>query len=222
MNGIIRYLLDNWPAALWIMLGGIIAWAIFQIKNEVKKANDKSEEVEKKVNSLPCELHQSHHSELREEYRVNITEVKTSIAYIKDSVDILVKNLHSKGALINPYTERQSPMTITKEGYELVDRLCMNDMVNSNWDRASLYLNENLKSVNPYDIQQFLMEHVTVYPLEFIGECDIDKIKRVAYNEGYPLISYLTVIAILIRDKYFSEHHIDIDDIDKNDPDRIV
>lgn len=33
-----------------------------------------------------------------------------------------------------------------------------------------------------------------------------------------PLISYLTVIAILIRDKYFDEHNINIDDIDRYAP----
>jgi hypothetical protein len=166
------------------MIGGIIAWVIFNIKSEVKKANKSAEDSRRKIGELPCDLHRYSHSDLREEYKVNIAEVKTSILYIKDSVDILVKNLQNANVVVNPYTKRRSPMTITDDGYKLVDRLGMNDMIYSNWDRINYCLDENLKSVNPYDIQQFLMEQVTVYPLKFIQECDIDKIKLVAYNEG--------------------------------------
>jgi hypothetical protein len=141
---------------------------------------------------------------------------------IKDNafkLDALTQSLRNDNKLIvNPFTKKQSPISITQEGYELAEKLNMEGMVHSNWDRISYYTEENLASNNPYDIQQFFMDKVCVFPDKFITHEELDKIKRVAYNDGYPLFSYLTVIAILIRDKYFSEHNIDVREIDVHTP----
>ena len=45
-----------------------------------------------------------------------------------------------------------------------------------------------------------------------------DKIKNDAFLRGIPLIEYLRMLGILARDRYFSEHGMNIRDIDVNDP----
>lgn len=47
---------------------------------------------------------------------------------------------------------------------------------------------------------------------------EIDKIKLDAYNTGVNIVPYMKVIAILARDRYFSEHNILVEDVDKHDP----
>jgi hypothetical protein len=43
-------------------------------------------------------------------------------------------------------------------------------------------------------------------------------LKKVAYQEGYTLVIYMTVVSILIRDRYFAEHGIDVGDVDRYAP----
>ena len=92
-------------------------------------------------------------------------------------------------------------------------------MVEDNWDRISEYLCENIQSMNPYDIQQFCIQHTSVFPEKFISNQELNLIKIDAYNTGYSLSNYMSVIAVLVRDRYFIEHNIDVKDVDAHDPD---
>lgn len=69
-----------------------------------------------------------------------------------------------------------------------------------------------------YDIQEFLIQQAVVYPEKFLQPEEIDKIKLDAYNTGVNIVPYMKVIAILARDRYFSEHNILVEDVDKHDP----
>jgi len=169
-----------------------------------------------KLKSRPCDEHgkrlddfQGKASQINE----SLVEVRTSIGYIKDRVDNILDNKAS-GII---YSKRNSPLKITPKGDKLVERLGMNNMIDSNWDRITNYLKGKLESNNPYDIEKFITEHIVVYPLEFIKEEELDKIKRVAYYEGLPLMEYLTVLVIIIRERYFKENNIDIDEINENE-----
>lgn len=53
---------------------------------------------------------------------------------------------------------------------------------------------------------------------KFLQPEEIDKIKLDAYNTGVNIVPYMKVIAILARDRYFSEHNILVEDVDKHDP----
>ncbi len=94
----------------------------------------------------------------------------------------------------------------------------MDGMVNENWMRINYYVEENVQSMNPYDIQQFCMQHTSVYPEKFISDYDINKIKLDAYNTGYSLSTYMSIIAVFVRDRYFFEHNIDVAEVDRHDP----
>jgi len=112
--------------------------------------------------------------------------------------------------------DKKSPMVITEKGYELVNRLGIYEMIALNWNKISDYIDRGVTSFHPYDIDRFIIEHIVVYPLNFIQAAELNKIKLLAYTEGLPLINYLTVIAILIREKYFETKGIDVSDVDKN------
>ncbi len=46
----------------------------------------------------------------------------------------------------------------------------------------------------------------------------MNKIKIHAYNNGEVFTSYMRVAAVLIRDRFFKEHGISPDKVDKHDP----
>ncbi|MDR1919672.1 MAG: hypothetical protein LBQ65_08520 [Tannerellaceae bacterium] len=220
---IIEFLIQEWPIAFWILLGASLSWAVFYVLDKVKQASNKAERIADRLNLLPCDIHQTKldeqqtkHYDLKQELTEthaslnnNITQINTSIAYMKESIDTIRQSLqNSHGIIINPFAKRDSPMSLTPEGVELVEKIGMEEMVDSNWDKICQYIRENVPDTNPYDIQQFLMEHVAVYPNRFITDENVLQLKNFAYAAGIPLMSYLTVIAILIRDKYFSNQGV--------------
>lgn len=175
-----------------------------------------------KLEGLPCGDHQ-HKLENQMNKHSNIetaiSKIETSISFMQKSIDGLSQNLQkNRGIITDPFTQRRSPLTITEPGYEMVNRLGILDMVENNWLRIRLFIEENAQSRNPYDIQQFCIEQAVVFPEKFLQEEEINKIKLDAYLNGEALSSYMKVIAVLARDRYFEEHDIDIADIDKHAP----
>ncbi|MDR1938986.1 MAG: hypothetical protein LBQ73_10895 [Tannerellaceae bacterium] len=258
---IIEFLIQEWPIAIWILLGGSLTWATLHILGKVKQTSDKTEHITDRLNQLPCDAHQTKlddhqtkHYDLKQDVtekhaslnnnvtqintsiaymkesidtvtekyaslNSNVTQINTSISYMKESIDTIRQSLqNNNGIIVNPFAERHSPMSLTQEGLELVKKIGMEKMVDSNWDKIRQYIRENMPATNPYDIQQFLMEHVAVFPNRFITDENVLWLKTFAYANGIPLMSYLTVIAILIRDKYFLDQDIHIEDIDKYVP----
>lgn len=72
--------------------------------------------------------------------------------------------------------------------------------------------------MNPYDIQQYCIEQAVVFPEKFLLENDLNKIKMDAYNSGNSLTSYMKVVAVLSRDLYFKKYNINLEEVDRNDP----
>lgn len=175
-----------------------------------------------KLEGLPCVDHQ-HKLENQMDKHSNIetaiSKIETSISFMQKSIDSLSHNLQkNRGIITDPFTQRQSPLRITEEGFEMVEKLGIWDMIENNWTRIKLYIEENAKSWNPYDIQQFCIEQAVVFPEKFLQENEINKIKLDAYVRGETLSSYMKAIAVIVRDKYFEEHNIDIADVDKHAP----
>jgi hypothetical protein len=203
------------PMLVWALAGAGVAWALFSIRNEVKMAKEKAAKAITKLDNLPCEIHKSDIRENQASADINFAELKTSLTFIKGSLDALTQSLQRQNTIVGPpFTQRHSPLSITQEGYDLAEKLGMNDMIDANWDRICRYIDESLSSSNPYDVQEFLIEQLVVYPLQFITEGDLDKIKLTSYQEGNHLLVYMNVVAILIRDRYFHEHHIKVTEAD--------
>jgi hypothetical protein len=140
---------------------------------------------------------------------------------IKGSVELIQRSLQNSNIIVNPYAQQRSPLRLTGDGSEMVKSVGIDRMIDENWTNIRSYMKKNLSTDHPYDIQQFLMEQTAAYPGKFINKDDLDRLKNIAYNKGYPLNVYLTVVALLIRDRYFSENNIDIEEIDKNDPQKV-
>lgn len=100
----------------------------------------------------------------------------------------------------------------------MMKRLSIEEMFEGNWLRIRMLIEQNAESKNPYDIQQYCLEQAIVFPEKFLQPEEVDRLKTDAYEKGLPLTSYMRVIAVLARDRYFHEHHIDVNEVDKNDP----
>jgi hypothetical protein len=208
-SDILGYLLENWPAAIWITLGGGIVWLYFSIKSKADKANEKSDEAGKKIESLPCKVHES----VQNNILLEIKGINTTFDFMRQSIERLEKTK-------TPLIQTRSPLTLSENGIVVARNLEMQKMIDENWDSIKNFIQDS-DAKNPYDIQQILIQQTAVFPENFISQEDINKIKLYAYKEGDVFLSYANVLAILIRDKYLSEKGVDISDIDKYDRQKI-
>lgn len=137
---------------------------------------------------------------------------------MKKTLDDLNQFYSRTGINNMSFTQTKSPLTISDIGYQMVERVGLHTILEANWDRISYYLEENSLSKNPYDIQQFCLEQTAVFPEKFMRGDELNKIKLDAYNTGLPLIAYMRVVAVLVRDRYVEEHGIDVGEVDRHDP----
>lgn len=176
----------------------------------------------KSMDNLPCNENREKinlHSERHNETSQAIARIEATLGFMQKSIDSLAKSIQKENKLIiDPYTKSHSPLSITEAGRKMMDRLGIDDMFEKNWPRIEAFIEDKLEYKNPYDIQEFLIQQAVVYPEKFLQIDEIDKIKLDAYNTGVDIVPYMKVIAILARDRYFSEHNILMEDVDKHDP----
>lgn len=176
----------------------------------------------KSMDNLPCNENREKinlHSERHNETSQAIARIEATLGFMQKSIDSLAKSIQKENKLIiDPYTKSHSPLSITEAGRKMMDRLGIDDMFEKNWPRIETFIEDKLEYKNPYDIQEFLIQQAVVYPEKFLQIDEIDKIKLDAYNTGVDIVPYMKVIAILARDRYFSEHNILVEDVDKHDP----
>lgn len=187
--------------------------------------NDKLEKmsiITTKLETLPCLEHGSkidNQIEKHNNLAISITQVNTSILYMQKSIDSLAQSLQNNSKLIlDPYTQSRSPLQITEQGKEMIERIGILEIFENNWGKIDIMIKEHCNSMNPYDIQQFLIEQAIVFPDKFLSKTELDKIKLDAYNMGISLTSYMKVIAVMSRDRYFIENDIDVNDVDRYKP----
>lgn len=176
-----------------------------------------------KVDNLPCKSNEDKidaFSNRHGEVERSVVQVKTAIEYIQKSIENLAQSIQNsnKGIMTDPFTQTHSPLSLTKKGEEMVNELGIRHMIDKEWGRISSYIKENASSLNPYDIQQFCIEQAVVYPEKFLCQEDLEKLKNEAYQAGLSLTSYMRVVAVLCRDRYFTENNIDVNEVDANDP----
>lgn len=177
---------------------------------------------ETKVDALPCAEHMEQirkHDENHNSVLARLSSIDTTLIFLQKGVEGLTETLQKSNKIVaNGFTQTHSPLSITPKGDEMVKRLGVDEMFERNWSRIETLIQENAGSHNPYDIQQFCIQQAVVFPEKFLSEDDLDKIKLDAYNIGESLMSYMRVVAVMARDRYFKTHNIDINEVDKNDP----
>jgi hypothetical protein len=222
MNPVIDFLIKNYPIAIWLLLGGALTWLYLSVKNISNKAKDHAEEAHKKISALPCDSRGVQLDEQKDRHRdLDLKTDKFILelnAMAKDIRNIFLR-LDNK-TIIQPYTREMSPMTLTERGIERIRELGIDKMINDKWASISSYIGEKTVSKNPYDIQQACIDEALLNPEKFLTTEEIDQLKLEAYKEGTIIQAYLRIIALFVRDRYFKEQHIALEDIDKHDPSR--
>lgn len=177
----------------------------------------------KSIENLPCSKNAEKIENILEEkgsINISITKIETSILYLQKSIENLNQSLQANNNKIitDPFTQTNSPISITAKGYDMIKRLGVESMFEKNWDRIRTFIKENTESKNPYDIQQFCLEQAVVYPEKFLRVEEVDILKMDAYKAGFSLTSYMKVVAVLARDRYFEENNIDVLEVDRTAP----
>lgn len=138
-----------------------------------------------------------------------IDEIRRDIVYIKGNIDLL-KN--------SDLAKSHSPLSLTEKGKEFAKDLNAEVLVNENWSRIHDDLEKNICDKNAYDIQQYCIEIAAVEPSRFFCDDDLTKIKQFAFDTGKTLQYYSIIFALIIRDRYFAEKAINLEEVDKCDP----
>lgn len=197
-------------------------------QEKLKKQEEQREYLEKaiirmeeSVSKLPCSDHSSvleRHSGKHEDMQKSVTRIETILSYMQKSMENISQSLqHSgRGIIIDPFTQTQSPLSITQKGIEMINRLHVDKMFEKNWPRIHKLIEENVESASPYDIQQFCLEQAVVFPEKFLSEEELIIIKSDAYLNGLTITSYMRVIAVMARDRYFETHNIPLSVLDSD------
>jgi len=149
----------------------------------------------------------------------NIDVIRMDISEMKGTLRLVTDYITKNDALM----KKRSPLSLTEEGIKTVEDNQLSIMIEDNWGKINAALH-NLKADNPYDIQEFCFNTAftdTLHdrPLKFFTEKDIDKLKKLSYKSGISLFIITRMLGILIRDRYFKENEIDMEEIDDHDPD---
>lgn len=205
-------------------------YKVYHLKKDVEKLPckehalklDRVVAVETKINSLPCSEHMEqirNHTEGHTSVLSRLSSIDTTLIFLQKGVDGLNQSLQKGNKIItDSFTQSHSPLSITELGYKMIERMGIQEIFELNWSRINELIKSEAIGRNPYDIQQFCIQQAVVFPEKFISESELNKIKVDAYNTGNPLQSYMKVIAVMARDRYFKENDIDVSEVDANDP----
>lgn len=158
----------------------------------------------KKIDELPCIQHQ----EKMNEHDKAVGRIETAITYLTKEMDTAMRTFQQHNIKTDGFTQTKSPLSITKEGWNMVKRLRVEDMFNNNWSRINDLISKEVESQNAYDIDRFCVEQSVVFPEKFLSEPEISLLKEDAYKNGLLLTSYMKVLAVMSRDRYLKEHNI--------------
>jgi len=209
MDSLLTFFIEKWPYAVWIIIGGVIVTFYFKIKNRADNAHTR-------MDNLPCKAHDDLLVKLDDKLDMQnekIHEIKT----LNDKLDLIIQKLPGfpvgvgKSAII----KSSSPVSLSDYGKQLVVELNMENYISDNWRTISNNIEENSKSLNPYDIQQFCINYVLVKPDEVLSIAGNESVKSKAFKLGMESSDLLQAAAIIIRDRFFKEHNIDISELDK-------
>ncbi|MCH5331512.1 MAG: hypothetical protein J1E33_03785 [Alistipes sp.] len=133
-------------------------------------------------------------------------------------IEAKIDNLQVSSDRPMQLVQSNSPLSPSELGRKIIEELGLNDIIARNADKAVRYIEGNVESKNPYDIQKYCIDTASIELEKLLDEQDVDKVKRYAYNNGKSLFYYGSLIGVLVRDLYFSRKGIDVNEVDKYDP----
>ncbi len=211
-EAILSFLANNWTGGIWLALGFALAVLYFRLRGHSKNALDEANKAKTlaadahdKINKLPCEKH---------------SERITSLQVINAKLDGILQTIQSFNGDSNQLVQAHSPINLTQKGLELKDELKLDHFIDANWANTCSYIESHSISKNPYDIQQLCFDYTISNTTDVVTSEGADILKSKAFEIGIPSINLLQVVSIVIRDRYFKEHGLNLADVDKHDPDQ--
>lgn len=162
-----------------------------------------------KIDTLPCETHKDKMAE----HDSAVSNINTSITFLSKEIDTAMRMLQSI-TRTDAFTQSHSPLAITQKGWEMVRRLGVDKMFEKNWQRIKSLIDSGVGNKNAYDIDDFCIKQAVVFPEKFLGNDEILILKDDAFKKGLTLTSYMKVIAVMSRDRYFEENGLKKEDIE--------
>ena len=142
----------------------------------------------------------------------NLDNIKEGLFSVKATVELLYKKELST-------MQTKSPVSLSPKGEEVSEKINAVQKIANHWPEI-----KNLVGVdnilNPYDIQTIVMDKAQKCFDGLFTEQEKSEIKLYAFNVGMNLMEIYPVLGIIIRDKLLREKGINVNDIDKHDPNR--
>lgn len=178
----------------------------------------------KDVENKPCESHRNAINEQTKRLEQDsallhkmegqlegLTRLETGLQQVSTTLQMMAAGLNTTSSL----TQSHNPISLTPKGKEIADELNLESALDQNWDKISSVIEDE---TNPYDIQMKFIYVFISDPDSYLDAKSMDRIKTNAFSNGIPLIDYMRMAGIIARDRYFKEHGIDINDVDKSEP----
>lgn len=198
-------IIEHFGISIFIMVvtvSGIIAltWWCANVYHKVKK-----------IDSLPCDRH----GNKMNEHDNAVSSLNTSITFLAKEIDTAMRMFQQQNPKAESFTRTKSPLSITEKGWEMVHRLSLDKMFDNNWTSIRKLIDTEVKEKSAYDIDDFCVINAVVFPDKFLSKDEIEILKNDAFKNGLSLASYMKVLAVMARDRYFKENGIEMSDIDR-------
>lgn len=196
--------------AVVVVILCLFVWIIVKVTRYVTKHQCDKEAILREQDSLRLEL-----KDQVARNNLIIDDVRKDLSMIKGSLEIIKSNA-------TPLMQSHSPVSLTPAGVEVMKELDATTIISRNWDsRIEPAIRQEVErqgGLNAYQLQTFAIETSAVEPDRFYTKQDITAIQGFAYEKGMPDQLYLRAMGLLIRDKYFEVHQIELDEVDRTDP----
>lgn len=176
-----------------VVIAGIVSASIMGYRLYLKA---------KKIDELPCDKHQ----EKIAMHDNAVTRIETAIKYLTKEIDNAISMFQRQNTRADGFTQAHSPLSITEQGWEMAERLGLGKMFDDNWPRIKALIDDGVPDKNAYDIDDFCIKTAVVFPEKFLSGENIAVLKDDAFKKGNTLASYMKVVAVMARDRYFKEN----------------
>ncbi len=165
------------------------------------------------MDNLPCKKHEEDIDKLAE----SINGVNVSLGKLETGQEDIHRmiSMMASSSSQSILTQSHSPISLTPMGKEIALALGLEKVLDDNWSKVVTIIDDEK---NPYDIQMEFISNFIIDPDKYIDGKSLDSIKNDAFRRGVPLIDYMRLLGVMARDRYFKEHGINIDEVDRNDP----
>ena len=145
-----------------------------------------------------------------------VSKLDTSISFLTKEIETAMRMMQQKDNKGEGFTQAQSPLSITTKGKDMIKHLSLDKMFDRNWPRIKELIESEVPEKNAYDIDNFCIQQAVVFPEKFLAAEEISILKDDAFKNGITLTPYMKVVAVMSRDRYFSEHDMNLPLEDKN------